>query len=315
MIVDHRDVGAAFRRLAVPLAVQFAGDQILGIVDTIVIGSFGATALAGVTASSAIFFALSAMVISLLSGGAILAAQRIGARDLDGFAATIRAATVGPFILGLFITLGTMLGGENIVRALVGNIASAHASGVYLALRSVSLLVMIFSATLIGGLGAAGNRRLGIHVLAIINLIHIPLVLTLALGLLTHHPFGIIGAGISSLVSEIVGMIYAIVYVARHPEYRIFSSLRISLRTAWECTRMGAPEAIFIGAILIPDAMLVKFIAPLGVMAVAGLRALNIASDLTFIVPSPLQSATQTVIGQRLGAKDPVGALVFFHKA
>ena len=315
MIVDHRDVSAAFRRLAVPIAVQFAGDQILGVVDTIVIGSFGATALAGVTASSAIFFALSAMVISLLSGGTILAAQRIGARDIDGFATAVRSATVGPFILALFITAGAILSGSTIVRVLVGPIASAHASGVYLALRCVSMLVFVFTATLIGGLGAAGNRRLGIQVLAVINLVHIPLLLVLALGFITHHPMSIVGAGISSLASETVGLLYAIFYVCRHPEFRIFASLRTPLRTAWECTRLGAPEAIFIGAILIPDAMLVKFIAPLGVMAVAGLRALNIASDLTFIVPSPLQSATQTVLGQRLGARDFEGARTFFYRA
>jgi Na+-driven multidrug efflux pump len=38
-------------------------------------------------------------------------------------------------------------------------------------------------------------------------------------------------------------------------------------------------------------------------------------SDLTFVVPGPLQSATQIVIGQRLGAGDAEGALWFFHRA
>ena len=35
MIVDHRNIGAAFRRLSIPIAVQMLGDQLLGVVDTI----------------------------------------------------------------------------------------------------------------------------------------------------------------------------------------------------------------------------------------------------------------------------------------
>ena len=57
-------------------------------------------------------------------------------------------------------------------------------------------------------------------------------------------------------------------------------------------------------------------LAPLGAIAVAAFRALNVVSDLTFVVPSPLQSATQTVIGQRLGARDLDGrALVLRARA
>jgi Na+-driven multidrug efflux pump len=60
---------------------------------------------------------------------------------------------------------------------------------------------------------------------------------------------------------------------------------------------------------------IVSMLAPLGATLVAGFRALNIVSDLTFVVPGPLQSATQTIIGQRLGAGDPSGAVRFLHRA
>jgi len=56
-------------------------------------------------------------------------------------------------------------------------------------------------------------------------------------------------------------------------------------------------------------------LAPLGAIAIAAFRALNVVSDLTFVVPGPLQYATQIVIGQRLGARDPAGAIWFFERA
>ncbi|MGC2244069.1 MAG: MATE family efflux transporter, partial [Candidatus Aquilonibacter sp.] len=79
MIVDHTKIGAALRRLSLPLAVQMLGDQLLGTVDTIAIGYISVGALAGVTAATTVFFTLIMLLGGLWSGLGIIAAQRIGA--------------------------------------------------------------------------------------------------------------------------------------------------------------------------------------------------------------------------------------------
>ncbi len=315
MIVDHRNVGAAFRRLSLPVAAQLLGDQILGVVDTIAIGSLGAVALAGATAASAILTAVLFAIFGLLTGTSIIAAQRIGARDIDGFASTVRAGAIVPFAVGVVaFAIGIYASGPA-VHALVGNLSSADASSRYLTLRLASALPIVISGTLIVGLGAAGNRIVGVLVLVAINLVHIPLLLMLGLGWWTHHPLGIAGAGLSSLLSETFGAICAVAYVSFKPAYRVFSSWKISWSTARECTLLGLPEAVFLTGVMLPDIVIVGMLAPLGAMVVAAFRALNVVSDLTFVVPSPLQSAAQTIIGQRLGARDIEGARWFLGRA
>ena len=315
MIVDHTRVGAAFRRLSVPVAVQMLGDQLLGVVDTIAIGSLGTVALAGATAATTIFMAIAFAALGFMSGTSIVAAQRIGARDIEGFARTVRAGFVGPVAVGVVSFLVSLVAASAAVRALVGPLPSAHASALYLILRCASILPVVVSGTLITGLAAAGNRRFGVWVLLVVNVVHLPLLAMLALGWVTHHPFGIAGAGVSSLLSETIAAIYAIVYVARRPQYRIFSELTLSWRLAWRCVRLGSPEAVFLLGVMAPDIFIVAMLAPLGAIAVAAFRALNVVSDLTFVVPSPLQSAAQIVIGQRLGARDAMGAQWFFQRA
>ena len=86
---------------------------------------------------------------------------------------------------------------------------------------------------------------------------------------------------------------------------------KLAMRCAW----LGLPESVFGFALVAPDMAVVTMLAPLGAPLVAAFRALNVVSDLTFVVPGPLQSATQTVIGQRLGARDPQGAVDFLHRA
>lgn len=291
------------------------GDQLLGIVDTIAIGSLGAVALAGATAASAIFTAVLFSIFGLLTGTSIIAAQRIGAHDVDGFARTLRAGAIVPFAIAFAgLALGIFFS-KPAVHALVGDLASAGASGQYLTLRLASALPIVISGTIIVGLGAAGNRIVGVLVLVAINLVHIPLLLVLALGWWTHHPLGIAGAGISSLLSETFGCACALAYVWRKPAYRIFASWKISWATARECGRLGLPEAIFLTGVMLPDIVIIGMLAPLGAMVVAAFRALNVVSDLTFVFPSPLQSAAQTVIGQRLGAGDVDGARWFLGRA
>lgn len=291
------------------------GDQLLGIVDTIAIGALGAAALAGVTAATTVFFTLIMTVAGLWSGLGIICAQRIGAHDVDGFARTVRAGFVLPALAALAIALASVPGAYPLVHGMVGPLPTARASACYLILRCFSLIPINVSATLIVGLGAAGNRKLGVYLLGVINLIHVPLLFLLAFGWLTHHPYGIVGAGISTLISETVAAIFALLYVARKPVYRIFARLDLDWGLALRCAWLGLPESVFGFAIVAPDMAVVTMLAPLGAQIVAAFRALNIVSDLTFVVPVPLQSATQTIIGQRLGAKDVPGAQHFLQRA
>ena len=315
MIVDHTDVGAALRRYSMPFAAQMLGDQLLGIVDTIAIGSLGVVALAGATAAITLQLVLIFAMAGLWTGTSIITAQRIGANDIEGYARAVRAGMPIPTLFALLATAAAALFGHHVLHGMIGNLASLHDAAIYLVLRCAALLPMAIDGTLIGSLGAAGNRKLGIAVLATINIVHVPLLFVLGLGWLTHHPLGIVGIGISSLLAESIGAIFAVYYVARRPHYRIFArldaDLGLALRTAW----LGLPESVFLVTLILPDVAIVTMLAPMGALAISGFRALTIVSDATFVVPSPMQSTTQIVVGQRLGAGDFLGAQRFVASA
>ena len=315
MIVDHRNIKGAFGRLSIPIALSMAGDQLLSVVDTIVIGALGTVALAGATGAFALFITLVFVLFGFASGISIIASQRVGAGDIEGLGKTTRAGAIPPLLLALlFIALASVLA-KPVLTLMVGPIASVDASAAYLILRCISLVPMAISLSIISALGAAGNRRPQVTALIVLNAVHVPLVFMLALGWLTHHPFGMVGAGVSSLLAEIAGAVYLIGYVIRNPGYRILSSLSIEWPLVLQTARLSLPEVVFLIAVLAPDNFIIAMLAPLGAPTIAAFRALNVVSDFTFMVPIPLQEATQTVIGQRLGAKDSSGAREFFGGA
>lgn len=291
------------------------GDQLLGIVDTIAIGTLGTVALAGATAANAVFLILSYVIFGFMTGTSIIAAQRVGANDTPGFAQTVRCGAIVPLLIGVVYVIASVPMGLPLIHAMIGHLASADSSAGYLILRCASIIPIAISGTLIVGLGAAGNRQFGVLVLIVINLVHIPLLLMLGLGWWTHHPLGIEGAGLSSLISESIAAVYAIIYVARRPIYAVFTEWTFPWKLARDSALLGLPEAIFLLGLMLPDVIVISMLSRFGPTIIAAFRALSVVSDLTFVVPSPLQAATETIVGQRLGARDIAGAKWFLARA
>jgi putative MATE family efflux protein len=313
--VDHADVAGALRRLAVPSALAMTADQLLGIVDTIVIGFFGPAALAGITAASGVFVTVVIPLFAFNAGTRIMGAQAVGAGNMERFGRIVRASAVVPFAIAVAGAAASLAVGRPLMHAMLGGISSADAAAAYLVLRCVSMIPIVVSGVAIAAFAAAGDTRLALRVLLVINLVHIPLLVVLALGLGTHHPLRLTGAGISSLTSEIVGAFYCVWQIRRRPEFCIAAERTIDFRLARAAAALGWPEFVFLVLLVVPEPVTIALLAPLGVMSVAAFRALSIVSDVTWAIPGSLGEADQIVVGQRLGAADLTGARHFSRSA
>ncbi|MBV8150357.1 MAG: MATE family efflux transporter [Candidatus Eremiobacteraeota bacterium] len=315
MIVDHHDVRGALWRLGAPSGLMVVADQLLGIADTIVIGALGTAALAGITAATSVFIVFPIGLWAFANGLRIMGAQAIGAGDPDRFGRIVRAAALAPMLVALATALVSLVAARPLLHLMLGAIPSSGPAAVYLTLRCFSLLPMMVSNLAIAAFGAAGRTGLGLRTLIVINVVHIPLLIVLALGIGTHAPLGLFGAGLSSLIAECVAAGYCLRATLRRPEYRIFAERRIDFEIARAAAALSWPEFIMLVLIVVPEAITITFLAPLGVVFVAAYRALTLVSDLTWSVPGSLGDAIQIVIGQRLGARDIAGARAFLSSA
>ena len=313
--VEHRDVGAALRRLATPNALAMVSDQLLGVVDTIAIGALGAAALAGITGASSVFMVLGIGIIAFGSGIRIVGAQAIGAGESERFGAIVRAATVAPLAIAVLALLVSLVIAKPLMHAILPAGAPADAAGSYLMLRSACLIPMVLSGMLAVAFAAAGDSRPTLNLLLAINAVHVPLVFVLALGFGTGHSFGLTGAGVSSLIAEWVGVAYMVWKTKRRPELGVFASRRIDGALARLTASISWPEFVFLVLQMAPDPLIVALLAPSGTQPVAAFRALMIVSDITWALPGALGDASEVVLGQRIGARDYAGAKVFQREA
>jgi len=315
VIVDHRNVPAALWRLGAPNALALVADQFLGIADTIVVGVLGTAALAGISAATSIFIIIAIGLWAFPSAGRIMEAQALGNGDVSAFGRIVRSSMLAPLVIAVVVAIASVFVAEPTMRLMLGSIPIGGAAAHYLILRCISLIPIAISAQAIAAFGAAGNARLAPRTLFIINVVHIPMLIVLALGVGTHVRLGLFGAGLSSLLSECVGAIYCIIVTMRRPQYRILEELDIDFRLVRSTTLLALPEFVMLVLLLVPDALTVAFLAPLGAVAVAAFRAFTIVTDVTWAVPGAFGDSMQIIIGQRLGAGDTQGAQDFLTQA
>ena len=309
--LEHRDAGAVLRRLAVPNALALVSDQLLGIVDTIAVGALGTAALAGITAATSVFMLFGIGLFAFGTGVRIVGAQAIGAGQSQRFGAIVRAATLVPLLIAALVAVASLAGARPLLQAILPAAAPLDASSHYLMLRCACLIPMVCSGTLAVAFSTAGDSKPTLRLLLVINAVHVPLVFVLALGALTHHPFGLTGAGISSLIAEAVGLAYMAREAARHPELGIFSSFSIDRALVRLTTSLSWPEFVFLVLQMAPDPVTIALLAPGGSEQVAAFRALSLVSDVTWALPGSLGDACEVVLGQRIGARDYAGARTF----
>jgi putative MATE family efflux protein len=313
--IEHRDVATALRRLATPTALALVGEQLLGIVDTIAIGALGTAPLAAITGAVGVFMVLGIGLFAFGSGLRIVGAQAIGAGESARFGAIVRAAAVTPLAIGFAAALISLWAAYPLMAVILPHGAPLDAAAHYLVLRCFCLIPMVCSGMLAIAFATAGDTKPTLRLLLAINAVHVPLVFVLALGVGTHHAFGLTGAGISSLIAELIGVAYMVRKTLRRPQLGIFASPRIERALVRLTASISWPEFVFLTLQIAPDPVTIALLAPYGTDAVAAFRALTLVSDATWSLPGALGDASEVILGQRIGAGDYAGAATFQRTA
>ena len=313
--IEHRDVARALRRLATPTALALVGEQLLGIVDTIAIGVLGTAPLAAITGAVGVFMVLGIGLFAFGSGLRIMGAQAIGAGESARFGAIVRAAVVTPLAIAIAAAFVSLWAAYPLMAAILPHGAPLDAAAHYLVLRCFCLIPMVCSGMLAIAFATAGDTKPTLRLLLAINAVHVPLVFVLALGVGTHHAFGLTGAGISSLIAELIGLAYMVRKTLRRPQLGIFASPRIERALVGLTASISWPEFVFLTLQIAPDPVTIALLAPSGTDAVAAFRALSLVSDATWALPGALGDASEVILGQRIGARDYAGATTFQRTA
>ncbi|MCY1046659.1 MATE family efflux transporter [Corallococcus sp. bb12-1] len=310
--VRNRGELRALLGLALPLCIAQAGQSLMGLVDTLIVGRAGTSALAAVGLSHSLFFAVSSFGMGLMMGVDPLVSQAIGARNpLRARDVLWQGIWLSAFVgLVLWAVLITVPSGLPWVGVAEEQIVQVRA---FLHFRAPSLPLMLIFLTVRAYLQAIGNPRplvVSTVVANILNLMMVPLFvfggasLPAWAGPLTHVPaMGAAGAALSTLLCTALEVLIVARAVAGIPVSGT-PSLKPSLADQLRAFRVGLPIGLHIAAEVGVFALAGVLAARLGPASVGAHQIAISFASLTFTMALGIGNAGSVRVGWAVGAHD-----------
>lgn len=288
--------------IAAPMMVGFTVHALYSVVDSIFIGSLGASALAASGYVGALFFAAIALTNGLSTGITACVAKAYGARDQQRMDHLASNGLMLGIILGvIFTSLGVVLGPQ-IISILGARGEAASFAWEYMQPLWIGLPIFFVSTAIRSVLNGEGDAKTPMFILGFSTLMNLGLdplfifVLELGIG----------GAALATVVSQsfaLVALIY-VVFVRKRISSRFQLSKMMPVKTMLgPILSLGIPATA--GHLIMAAGMIFvnRILSTFGQIAVAGYVAGNRVDMVVTLPLMGIASAAMTLVGMFSGAK------------
>lgn len=304
-------------RLGLPLAVAFAGNQGLGLVDTMVAGRLGPVSIAAVGLGNALYFAFVVTGLGILMGLDPIAAQAVGARDHAAARRGLNNAVVVAFALTVPIMILTWVCSPVAMASAGASEPTIEASMAYLLGRLPGTLPFLVVVAQRAWLQAYDRTRPILISVIVMNVVNIPASGYLGggdaflgwIGLDWQTGWsgvGVLGIGIASTVVAVLQCVYLSRVIRRVP--RPEGEIRWTTRGVKRLLAVGTPIGVAllgeVGIFTVVSVLMARF----STVAVGGHQVALQLATFSFTFCLGISTATSVRVGQAIGRDDGYGA-------
>lgn len=318
MMTDRIFLGKAFR-IAFPVAMQGMLNTIVNLVDTMMIGALGATAIAAVGLANKVFFVFSLLIFGINSGSGILAAQYWGNQDVKNIRKVLGLALLLGISGTLLFAVPAIVRPELVMRIFTPNPETIRVGASYLVIVAVSYPFTAFTNTYVAMLRAVGQVKLPVLTSCMAIVINIVLnfflifpARTVVLGGDPAHTMFIWGAGmgvagaalatLTARVTETLVLLFVVYWkkfpIACSPKAMVGYTGAFLKQFIHTCTPVIANEFMWgLGVTIYSLAY-----GRMGDDAVAAITIATTIQDIVVVLFQGLSAATAVVLGHEMGA-------------
>ena len=299
---------SAILLLGLPIVGGMTSQTLFNLVDTAMVGQLGTDALAAVGVGGFVNFLSVALVMGLSAGGQAMASRRKG----EGREAETAVPLNGGLVLALILALPAMavlMAFAGDIYALVNEDPKVIALGVpYFEARLFALLGVGINFAFRGFWNGIGLSMVYLRTLIVMQLSNIVLNYGLIFGAFGLPEMGTTGAGVGSAIATYIGAATYLWMAWRRARPLGFLAAMPTRETMVTMVRLSLPSSLqqvfFAGG-------LTALFWIVGQVGTAEVAAANVLINLTLVIILPglaLGLAAASLVGQALGAGDPVDA-------
>lgn len=293
-------------RLAWPLVLGYVGHNLLGVVDTAMVGRLGSDELAGCSIGNGIYFTLSIVAMGLVTGLDPIVSQAVGAGEGARASAALRAGLRLGAIVALPTVALVLLSPALLPLAGVDDAIVTHARR-FLFARAPGAIPFIFAMALRSFLSARSVTRPMMWGSIAANVVNVALNPLLIFGGLGLPALGVAGSGIASSLATVSQLGVLVYFLRRLPALPGEGDTDVRIRRV---VAVGLPISLTLLAELGAFTIVGVLAGRIGARAASGHQvALQLAS-LTFTVAMAISNAAGARVGQAVGRGDQRGAML-----
>ena len=303
-------IDRAIFMLSIPMILEMAMESLFAVVDIFFVGKVSVNAVATVALTESVIMIIYAIAIGLSMAATAVVSRRIGEKQHDKAAGAGMQAIFIAVAISVFFSLAGILFAKDILRLMGGEEALIEEGYGYTKIMlggNITVMLLFLVNAIFRG---AGDASIAMRVLWIANGLNIILDPIFIFGLGPIPAFGVEGAAIATNIGRGIGVVMQIIALTgsksvirlawRHVkvQWDVISNLvRISL---------GGIGQYMIGTL--SWVFLVRISAVFGSEVLAG-YAIAFRIIMFTILPSwGLANAAATLVGQNLGAQQPLRA-------
>ncbi len=285
--------------------------SVVGFVDIKIVGSLGADAVAAVSTGHRIFFILQGVLMAVTAGTTALVARAWGAGNHAEGERVTRASLWLCMLFALVLTAPGVLFAEQIASLFQGLAPETQAQAAAF-IRMLSWFNVAFAINIVLGtaLRAAGDTKTPLLIAIATNVVNVALLYTLVFGAFGAPALGVLGAALANGLAFAFGaVLIGALWIGRRlivgwgPRGGDFEGSRVR-----QILHIGYPSGleqfVFQGGLVAFLLIVARFgEAPYAAYSIG----VNILS-FSFLVGFGFSIAASTLVGQNLGADDPVAA-------
>ena len=292
--------------VAFPVGLEAVFQASFSLIDQVIVGTLGASAVAAVGLSNNLSFVLTLLYAAIGTGSGAFIAQAYGRRDMDEVSKIAAIGQSAAAILGICSSIPLILFPSSILRWVGAQEELVKTASVYLQLFAASAPLTVMSAVTTATFRSMSDSRTPMAITMGSVCLNTLLALLLVLGIGGFPKLGVAGAGLATLISQSVR---AVVLVA------VLYLVKKGMRWHWPVwsiiTLIGPPLFKVTYPIVVSEMLwgtstfvYVIIFTRTSTDALASSQIVTTIENLFILAVSGLAPAALATVGQALGVDD-----------
>ena len=303
----NRDFYHKMLKLAIPVMIQNFISSFLNMIDTVMVGKLGETAIAAVGIANQYFFFFMMFMIGLSAGCAVFIAQFWGTKDVKNIRRILGMGLTSVLLVATIFVVVGLLAPRRIIMFFTHESEIIAAGAQYLQIILISYLFTAVSFIYNFAYRSIGNSFQPMLISLVALFCNAFFNYVLIFGKLGAPAMGVAGAAVATVIARVVETLVLVVSVYRRPGALTASFGEL---TAFDFGFVKRAYRTIIPVLLndicwgTASLIYAAVYGRMGTQAVASIQIVNTITNLFMVFVFGLSSAAAVMIGNTIGAGD-----------